>query len=88
MTTASMAMSPWGANVTSVPVATLAHTFTIPSLGINIPVVGGSTEIAYLYFNQPGTYTWLCLTPCGTGPGGLAGAMSTPGWMMGSIVVS
>jgi plastocyanin len=88
MTDASMAMSPWGANVTSVPVASLAHTFTVQSLGINIPVVGGSTEMAYLYFDQPGTYTWLCLTPCGAGQGGLAGAMDTPGWMTGTLVVS
>lgn len=88
MTNASMAMSQWGANVTSVPVATLAHTFTIQSLGINIPVVGGSTEIAYLYFDHPGTYTWLCLTPCGYGKGNLGAAMSTSGWMTGTLVVS
>ena len=77
-----------GKNVTSVPVDSIAHTFTVQQLGINIPVVGGSTEMAYLYFNQTGTFTWMCMTPCGFGPDNLGGAMSTPGWMTGSIVVS
>jgi len=88
MTNMSMIMSPWGANVSSVAASSLAHTFSIQQLGMNIPVVGGSTEIAYLYFSHPGTYTWVCLTPCGLGNNGLAGAMDTPGWMTGTIVVS
>ena len=77
----------WGQNVTSVPGNMLAHTFTIQQLGINIPVVGGDTEIAYLYLNQTGTYQWICLTPCGFGPTGMGGAMSTPGWMEGQVTV-
>lgn len=89
-TTASMGAMPqvWGQNVTSVPGAMLAHTITISQLGINIPVVGGDTEIAYLYFPKPGTYTWICETPCGFGPDGSEGAMSTAGWMTGQFVVS
>ena len=87
MSNATMAMAPWGGNVTSVPVSSLAHTFTIQQLGNNIPVVGDSTVIAYLYFNQPGTYTWICLTPCGLGKDGLSGAMDTPGWMTGTLTV-
>lgn len=88
MSDAGSVMVPWGQNVTSVPASTLAHTFTISQLGINIPVVGGSTVIAYLYFDKPGTYTWVCLTPCGLGDNGLAGAMDAPGWMTGTVVVS
>jgi heme/copper-type cytochrome/quinol oxidase subunit 2 len=71
----------WGKNVTSVSVASLAHTFSIPQLGINIPVVGGDTELVHLYLNESGTFQWLCLTPCG------AEAMSTAGWMEGSVTV-
>lgn len=78
---------PWGQNVTSVPGAQLAHTFTIPGLGVNIPVVGGDTEIAYLYLTKAGTYTWFCQTPCGLGADGLGGAMSTGGWMTGSVTI-
>ncbi len=76
-----------GENVTSVPVDSVAHTFSVPQLSINVPVVGGSTEIAYLYFNQGGTYTWVCWTPCGFGPDSAEGAMSTPGWMTGTLTV-
>jgi len=70
----------WGRNVTSVPGNMLAHTFTIPQLGINIPVVGGDTVIAYFYLDQAGTFQWVCLTPCGFGPTEMQGAMSTSGW--------
>ncbi|HEV2137723.1 MAG TPA: hypothetical protein VGR53_02675 [Nitrososphaerales archaeon] len=89
-TTASMSSMPeqWGKNVTSVPGASLAHTFSIPQIGVNIPVVGGDTEIAYLYFTKTGTFTWFCLTPCGFGPDGSGGAMSAPGWMTGVVTVS
>jgi hypothetical protein len=77
----------WDQNVTSVAADMLAHTFTVQQLGINIPVVGGDTEIAYLYFNQTGTFQWICLTPCGFGHMGMEGAMSMSGWMEGQIIV-
>ncbi|MGA8857918.1 MAG: hypothetical protein WB643_12245 [Candidatus Bathyarchaeia archaeon] len=77
----------WGQNVTSVSGNMLAHTFTIQQFGINIPVVGGDTEVAYLYLNQTGTFQWICLTPCGFGPSGMGGAMSASGWMEGQITV-
>lgn len=70
-----------GKNVTSVPAGVVAHTFSVPQLGINIPVVGGSTEIAYLSFNHAGAYTWMCIVPCGPE------AMATPGWMTGTLTV-
>ena len=77
----------WGANVSSVPVSSLAQTFSIPNLGINVPVPGGDMVTTYLYFNQPGVFQWLCLTPCGLGPNGGNGAMTQPGWMQGQISV-
>jgi len=80
-------MTAWGQNVTSVPVGSLTGTVTIPQLGINIPFASMSTETVYLNFNQTGTYTWLCLPPCGLGKDGLPGAMDTPGWMMGSLTI-
>jgi hypothetical protein len=89
-TSASMSTpESWGAGVSSVPTDQIAHTFTITSLGINIPVVGGDTEIAFLYLNQTGTFTWQCYTPCGfpNVNGGWSGAMVTPGWMTGEVSV-
>ena len=86
---AMMTPQSWGAAVSSVPAAQIAHTFTVQSLGINIPIVGGDTEIAFLYLTQTGTFTWQCYTPCGfpNVNGGWSGAMVTPGWMMGEVTV-
>jgi len=75
----------WGRNVTAVPGSMLAHTFSIPQLGINIPVVGGDTVIADFHINQTGTFQWVCLTPCGFGATGMQGAMATSGWMEGQV---
>ena len=77
----------WGKNVSSVPIDSLAQTFSIPSLGINVPVPGGDMVTTYLYFNQTGVFNWVCLTPCGLGPNGGNGAMTQPGWMQGQVNV-
>lgn len=89
-TIATIGNMTWGHSVTSVPAAALAHTFTLPDLGVNIPVVGGSTIVAYLSFNKAGTYTWICKTPCGfpaPADPSSTGAMAMNGWMTGQIVV-
>lgn len=78
----------WGMNATSVTASSLAHTFSIPSLGVNVPIPGGDTVTAYLRFDQKGVYQWLCQTPCGFGPSGTMGAMETAGWMEGQITVT
>lgn len=77
-----------GVTVSSVPLDDIAHTFTIPSLGINIPVPVSSTVTAFIKIDKAGTYTWFCETTCGSGDTGLEGAMATPGWMTGNVVVS
>jgi len=74
--------------VTSLSPEYVSHTFTIPSLGINIPVAAESTEVAYFTTGAPGSYLWLCASQCGSGPDGIAGAMASPGWMTGMITVS
>ncbi|MDG6941994.1 MAG: hypothetical protein JRN34_03620 [Nitrososphaerota archaeon] len=77
-----------GENVTSVPLSDVAHTFTVPALNLNIPVPISSTVVAYFKVGAAGTYFWFCETRCGFGPDGTLGAMSTPGWMTGSLVAS
>ncbi len=74
--------------VSSLPAALISHTFTAPQLNLNIPVAAETTVIAYFMTGGPGNYPWFCTTPCGSGSSGLAGAMETPGWMSGSIVVA
>lgn len=73
--------------VSSVPTSEVAHTFSVTSLGINIPVPPLSTIVTYVTL-KPGTYTWQCLIPCGGGPYGTQGAMDTAGWMYGSLTAT
>jgi len=77
-----------GQNISSLATDGVAHTFTIPQLGINIPLAPSSTTTAYITLSQAGTYSWFCMTECGSGPTGLSGAMETPGWMTGNVVAS
>jgi len=77
-----------GESVSSLSADGIAHTFTLPQLGINIPLAPSSTTTAYITLNQTGTFTWFCMTECGSGPTGVSGAMETPGWMTGNVVAS
>lgn len=82
-----------GKPVTSVGNDQIAHTITIPQLGINIPLAkapkDGVTTIQFT-FKAPaaGTYLWECMTPCGDGSNGMGGAMETLGWMRGHLIVA
>ena len=71
-----------GETVSSVPLDEVAHTFTVPSLNLNVPVPLSSTVVAYFTIDHAGTFTWYCLTACGDA------AMSTTGWMTGSLAAS
>ncbi|HED37654.1 MAG TPA: hypothetical protein ENI76_05340 [Ignavibacteria bacterium] len=78
----------WGENVSSIPKSKVIHTFTIPSLDINIPIEAGSTVIAVLKpIKKSGTYYWQCMAACGSGKSGWGGAMVTNGWMKGKVIV-
>lgn len=77
-----------GQTISSLSPDDIAHTFTIPQLGINIPILPSATVTAYFKITQTGTFSWFCMTECGAGPSGLQGAMTTPGWMTGNLVVS
>lgn len=74
-------------SVGSLPADDIAHTFTVPSLGLNIPAETSAMMVAFFTVSQPGTYNWFCMTACGSGADGLGGAMATPGWMTGTLVV-
>ena len=77
-----------GQTVTSVPSDMIAHTFTIPSLRINIPIPVSSTVVAYIKITATGSFQWMCETACGAGPAGTLAAMDTPGWMTGDVEAS
>lgn len=77
-----------GQVVSSINASYISHTFTVPQLGLNIPVAGESTEVAYFMTGGPGSYIWLCQSLCGSGATGLEGAMASPGWMDGVLTVT
>lgn len=87
-----------GQPVTSVPNAQIAHTFSVPSLGLNLPIPAAPTVsssqprqpiqvTATFELSKTGDFTWYCFAPCGTGADGMGGPMTTPGYMTGQVVV-
>jgi hypothetical protein len=72
----------------------IAHTFTIPQLGVNVPLLGDAMNgqayntVTFTFrTGAAGTYTFRCLDPCGTGPMGTMGPMVTQGYMLGTLTV-
>jgi len=66
-----------GQSVTNLPVG---HTFTIKSLGLNIPIPP-DTIVTFSYtFSTRGVYVYECKTPCGPG-------MGLAGYMLGYVIV-
>ncbi len=89
-----------GAPVTSIPVTAISHTFTVPALGINVPIPAspatpkpnGDRQPAVVTFTfhatKAGTFTWACMTPCGTGATGMGGPMVEAGYMKGTLEIA
>ncbi len=71
-----------GQTVTSIPGTSVSHTFTIASLGLNVPLPVSSTVSFTVLVEAPGVYTWHCMAPCDTN------AMATPGFMEGTVTVA
>jgi heme/copper-type cytochrome/quinol oxidase subunit 2 len=72
----------------------IAHTFTIPQLNVNVPLPGDGAQgkdyntVTFSFrTGAPGSYTFRCYDPCGTGPMGMMGPMMTQGYMIGTLTV-
>lgn len=84
-----------GTPYTAVDANHITHTFTIPQLHLNVPISGdpvGDANHVTVSFRfrtpqKPGTYTFYCYVPCGTGTSGFEGPMQTPGYMRGTLTV-
>lgn len=81
-----------GKPVSSVANDDITHTFTVPALGLNMPIpaapTGGSVTVVARYIaTRAGTFTWQCYAPCGSGPNSMGGPMSVKGWMEGTVRV-
>lgn len=78
-----------GTTVSSVPSSDVAHTFTVPALGINVLSPGGTTVTFTVDFATAGSYTWMCLVPCGQGADGYTTPpMGDVGFMTGTLTVA
>jgi heme/copper-type cytochrome/quinol oxidase subunit 2 len=72
----------------------IAHTITVPSLNLNVPLPGDAISgkdfntVTFTFrTGAAGTYVFRCLDPCGTGPMGMMGPMMTQGYMIGTLIV-
>jgi len=83
-----------GQSEAQVPVAQVAHTFTISALNLNVPIpVAASTQnptVVTFAFHTPksGVDAWQCYAPCGSGGSGWGGPMATDGYMTGKVTFS
>ncbi|MGA9919984.1 MAG: hypothetical protein WBR23_01810 [Candidatus Dormiibacterota bacterium] len=66
----------------------VSHTFSIPALGINVPLLGAARTSFTIRITKPGTYGWECFDPCGSGASGLGAPMGVTGYMAGTVTVS
>jgi hypothetical protein len=72
----------------------VAHTFTVPGLGVSVPIPGdvpaGHKDIAVSFSFKTGAaglYYWQCMDPCGSDPNGWGGPMTATGFMKGALIV-
>ena len=70
------------------PNTQVSHTFTVPGMHLNVPVLASGVTTFVLPTGRPGHYTWQCYNPCGSGKSGWGGAMSMKGYMSGTITVA
>lgn len=69
--------------------AAVSHTFTIPALGINVPIAAHARETFTITTGAPGTFAWRCMDPCGAGPVGWGTAMAARrNYMEGTLTVA
>jgi hypothetical protein len=83
-----------GAPFATLDLARIAHTFTVPALGLNVPIPGRSSlgqryvTVTFRFrTGGAGTYAWRCFAPCGDGPDGQAGPMADEAYMRGTLFV-
>jgi hypothetical protein len=88
----AMTVTAWGKHqstqVRSLRSEQVSHTFTVPSLHLNVPVPARSTVTFTFRTGAAGNYTWYCMAPCGTGESGWGGAMTRLGYMRGTLTVA
>ncbi len=75
--------------LTSLNPAKVSHTFTVPGLGINVPIAAHARVSFTITTGDAGTFSWRCMDPCGAGPSGWGTAMAAKsGYMEGTLTVA
>ncbi|MFI5418747.1 MAG: hypothetical protein ACHQ2Y_07640 [Candidatus Lutacidiplasmatales archaeon] len=78
-----------GSAVRIVPQANVAHSFSVPDLGIQVYTPGLSTVTFSVDVTHAGKFFWVCTVPCGTGADPYnSPPMGTPGFMAGTMTVT
>ena len=73
----------------SVRAANVAHTFTVPSLGLNVLIPGQSVVQFSFETATAGSLAWMCIAPCGAGSDPYTSPpMGVPGYIAGTILVA
>lgn len=82
-----------GQSYSTLDPARVAHTFTIPQLGVNVPIPGDAPNNASyvtitfsILTGKAGAFIFECLAPCGTGTG-FGGPMQSMAYMRGTLTV-
>ncbi len=69
--------------------AEVSHTFTVPALGINVPIAPHARVTFTIRTGAPGSFAWRCYDPCGADPAGWGTAMAAMrGYMQGTLTVA
>lgn len=74
--------------VAKLALADVSHTFTVPGLGLNVPIPAHSRTTFTFQTHGAGSYAWHCMDPCGAGPTGWGTAMAArSGYMQGTLTI-
>lgn len=81
-----------GKTVSKVAANDITHTFTVPALGLSVPIpavtTGRYVTVTFeFHTGAAGTYTWQCYAQCGNGTSGWGYPMTTQGMMTGTVTV-
>jgi plastocyanin len=74
--------------MSAIKLGVVSHTFTIPSLGINVPISANSRTSFTILVPKAGQYSWLCFDPCGAGKTGFGTPMELNGYMAGTVTAN
>ncbi|MCI4347084.1 MAG: hypothetical protein L3J97_00500, partial [Thermoplasmata archaeon] len=78
-----------GTPVHIVPSQNVAHSFNIPNLGLSAYIPGLSVVRFTVDLNNPGSFEWICVVPCGTGTNAYTSPpMGVAGYMTGTMTIT